>query len=149
MATALVPMYLANRLISVATCTASSLVGASIRACTGPFALILCNIGRPKAAVLPVPVCACPTTSLPSKTSGIAASCIGNGVSNPFSESAFVNCALNPNSSKVFAICFFHLLFCCFSVVCNYYKSHGRYEKFLRALFHAHLTNPPYILCLF
>src|SRR3712207_7770742 len=81
-------------------------------------------MGRPKAAVLPVPVCACPTTSLPCKIRGIAVSCMGNGSLNPFSASAFVNCALKPNSSKVFVI--FHFTLYIFVYI---HKSHGRYEK--------------------
>ena len=38
-----------------------------------------CRIGRTKAAVLPVPVCAQPTTSRPARTRGIACSWIGVG----------------------------------------------------------------------
>ena len=34
---------------------------------------ILSNIGKPKAAVLPVPVWACPITSFPSNANGIVA----------------------------------------------------------------------------
>ena len=36
-------------------------------------------IGRPKAAVLPVPVCAWPITSRPASREGIACSWIGLG----------------------------------------------------------------------
>ncbi len=38
-----------------------------------------CTIGSPKAAVLPVPVCAWPITSRPSSSGGIACSWIGEG----------------------------------------------------------------------
>ena len=39
------------------------------------------NSGRAKAAVLPVPVCAWPSTSRPANTSGIVRSWIGVGIS--------------------------------------------------------------------
>ena len=66
-------------------CTASSRVGASIRArvdfAKGLFSYRLkwWRIGRPNAAVFPVPVCAIPKRSLRSIRSGIAFSCIGVG----------------------------------------------------------------------
>ena len=41
----------------------------------------MCTIGSENAAVLPVPVWALPRISLPSKTCGIACSCIGVGFS--------------------------------------------------------------------
>ena len=44
---------------------------------------ILFSIGKPKAAVLPVPVCACPITSFPSKANGIVCSWIGVASSKP------------------------------------------------------------------
>ena len=68
-----------------ATCTASSRVGTSTRArgLRGPLGWVSfdrrCSIGRPKAAVLPVPVWAAPSTSWPARTSGIACAWIGVG----------------------------------------------------------------------
>ncbi|OQB43919.1 MAG: hypothetical protein BWY02_02937 [bacterium ADurb.Bin157] len=62
------------------TCMASSLVGVSMSACGSLILiLILSNMGRAKAAVFPVPVCACPTTSLPDIRTGITPDCIGVG----------------------------------------------------------------------
>ena len=60
---------------------ANSLVGANTKACTAfLFALNLSIIGSPNAAVLPVPVWACPTISFsPFKSKGIVCSCIGVG----------------------------------------------------------------------
>ena len=55
-------------------CSASSWVGAMTRARarrSGPL-VSLCRIGKGKAAVLPVPVCASPNTSRPASTSGMA-----------------------------------------------------------------------------
>ena len=82
-------MYLASFLISSATCTASSLVGQSTIACGFlTSGLIFCNIGIEYAAVLPVPVCACPITSIPSNTAGMACVCIGDVSSKPISSTA-------------------------------------------------------------
>ncbi len=39
-----------------------------------------CSVGNINAAVLPVPVCADATTSLPARTAGIAAACTGKDV---------------------------------------------------------------------
>ena len=50
--------------------------------------LIFCNIGIEYAAVLPVPVCACPITSIPSNTAGMACVCIGDVSSKPISSTA-------------------------------------------------------------
>ena len=66
-------MYLARLRTSSATWIASSLVGQRTIACV--FLLwgsTFINRGIPKAAVLPVPVCACPITSTPSITTGMA-----------------------------------------------------------------------------
>ena len=57
-------------------CVASSRVGEriserGIRARARPFAR-MCSIGSTKPAVLPVPVCATPTTSRRASTTGIA-----------------------------------------------------------------------------
>ena len=59
----------------------SSRVGVSTSACTaGLSGSAYSTIGRPKAAVLPVPVWAWPITSLPSRSGGIACSWIGVGL---------------------------------------------------------------------
>ena len=59
------------RLNSAVTWTANSLVGVSITACTSAWRVFMDSArGMPKAAVLPVPVCACPTTSLPFSRAG-------------------------------------------------------------------------------
>ncbi len=44
---------------------------------------------NPKAAVFPVPVCACATISFPAKIRGIACSCTGLGSLKPASLTAF------------------------------------------------------------
>ncbi len=66
-----------------ATCRASSRVGSRIRL-RGMRARAreperISSIGRVKPAVLPVPVCAAPSTSRPISTTGIACSWIGVG----------------------------------------------------------------------
>jgi hypothetical protein len=75
--------------IDSSTCTASSRVGVSISARTGwragdGLALAIganfCRIGSANPAVLPVPVCAPPITSLPARMTGIACTWIGVGV---------------------------------------------------------------------
>ena len=62
------------------TCSASSRVGASTSAC-GFFRLRSSwdRIGTANAAVLPVPVCASPTTWRPSSRAGMVAAWIGDG----------------------------------------------------------------------
>ena len=77
----------------VYTWAANSRVGVNIKAligrCLCDCCLVrLCNNGKVKPAVFPVPVCADANTSLPSKTGGIAFACIGDGVSYPFFEIA-------------------------------------------------------------
>ena len=57
--------------ISSATCTASSLVGQSTSDCKEPSGSHDSIMGIPKAAVLPDPVRAWPTTSLPLRATGI------------------------------------------------------------------------------
>src|SRR4051794_6687361 len=57
--------------------------------------------GSPNAAVLPVPVCACPITSRPSSSGGIACSWIGLGVSYPTSLRACRRGSDSPSSAKV------------------------------------------------
>ena len=92
------PVYFANLFISAVICTASSLVGTRISACIGPLRFIFANIGSAKAAVFPVPVWACPITSIPFSISGIASCCIGKGSSYPLSFSALVVSTSIPNS---------------------------------------------------
>ena len=67
-----------------ATWIASSRVGVMTRACTRRCAgSIAESIGSANAAVLPVPVCARPSTSRPDSSSGMVSVWIGVGVSNP------------------------------------------------------------------
>ena len=65
--------------ISPLICSASSRVGASTSTCgrLGSTRPQRSTAGRPKAAVLPVPVEERPTMSCPSRISGIAAAWIG------------------------------------------------------------------------
>src|SRR6478609_791369 len=61
-----------------------------------------CNKGKPKAAVLPVPVCASPIKSfVPLNKTGIAFSWICVGVSNPNALIEASKCSFNPKSSKL------------------------------------------------
>ena len=68
------------------TWAASSRVGTSTRARTrrgagaGPFCCSRCSRGKPKAPVLPEPVWADPTRSLPARMAGMACAWIGVGV---------------------------------------------------------------------
>ena len=62
-----------------------------------------CKSGSPKAAVLPVPVCASPIKSVvPDNSTGIAFYCIDVGVSNPNSVTACNNCSFKPKASNAF-----------------------------------------------
>ena len=81
---------------------ASSRVGAITNNC-GCFAAgsIFAKRGKENAAVLPLPVCAIPSTSLPSKRAGIQACWMGEGVSKPRSETAFRMNSGKPKSLKV------------------------------------------------
>jgi len=61
-------------------------------------------MGIPKAAVLPVPVCAWPITSSPARHRGIVSLCMGDGSSNPISVNAatiFLSKSKSPKSSFV------------------------------------------------
>jgi hypothetical protein len=49
--------------------------------------------GMAKAAVLPLPVCARPTTSSPLRSAGSASAWMGVGVSHPWSVTAFRTCS--------------------------------------------------------
>src|SRR3989339_209451 len=55
----------------------------------------------PKAKVLPVPVCAIPTMSLPSKAAGIHWCCMGVGVLNRIRFKTSSNSGAIPNSLKL------------------------------------------------
>ena len=81
---------------------ASSRVGERTTAC-GPFPemSIRSKIGMPKAAVLPVPVCACPIRSFPVSAVGIAAFWMGVGSSKPISSTAFKISGFTPSSVNV------------------------------------------------
>ena len=68
----------------------NSRVGARISACglSSPGSLHW-MIGMPNAAVLPVPVCACPIRSFsPDRSFGMVRAWIGEGVSNPLARNA-------------------------------------------------------------
>ncbi|KYF81287.1 hypothetical protein BE18_40570 [Sorangium cellulosum] len=75
------------------TCAASSRVGVSTstrspRWVGAPLCARRCRIGKANAAVLPVPVCAHPRTSLPSRIGGMACCWIGVGVLYPSASMA-------------------------------------------------------------
>ena len=58
-------MCFLNKFISFTICIHNSLVGQTTNACGNLSAVLInCNKGKPKAAVLPVPVCANPIKSL-------------------------------------------------------------------------------------
>ena len=104
-ATMFIPLiYLAKLFRSSAICRHSSRVGLRMRACVvRSEASVRCSSGMPKAAVLPVPVCARAITSLPFPSKkGITSSCTGIGCSNPSSVMARRISSLTPNSSNVF-----------------------------------------------
>lgn len=70
------------RLNASATCNANSRVGASTSAWVCFLVTsILDRIGMANAAVLPVPVCAIPTTSEPASSAGMVAVWTAEGVS--------------------------------------------------------------------
>ena len=82
--------YLPYALIDSSICSASSRVGVSISARMPPRGLFVIRLstGSENAAVFPVPVCAQPSTSLPSSAGGMAFSCMGDGVTYPASATA-------------------------------------------------------------
>jgi len=85
-------VYAPRREISSLIWTASSLVGASTSACTSFLAVSMaCNIGKPKAAVLPLPVFACPIMSRPANRGPMASCWIGKGFSNLLSSTPSVS----------------------------------------------------------
>jgi hypothetical protein len=60
----------------------------------------LSRMGRAKAAVLPVPVCAWPTTSRPPRSSGMVFCWMGEGASYPTPEIAQSSGSPRPNWSN-------------------------------------------------
>ena len=79
-ATGLIPLRAPYARSAWVTWMHSSRVGVSTSAWTSSSpGSTNSSIGRPKAAVLPVPVCAWPITSWPWSSSGIACSWIGLG----------------------------------------------------------------------
>ena len=60
-----------------------------------------CSMGRPNAAVLPVPVCANPMRSAPSSRLGMARRWMGVGVSIPRSAKARHSLPSMPRPAKV------------------------------------------------
>ena len=96
---------------SWATCTASSRVGSTTRACGVPIgrccgfgspgATELCSSGMPKPSVLPVPVLAWPMMSRPRSATGSVSDWIGNGVVMPFAASASTMSGRTSKSAKV------------------------------------------------
>ena len=110
MVATLVSRYFENFLISSVICMASSLVGAMISPWMVRLGRISCSIESAKAAVLPEPVWAWPTTSLPVSSTGMTASCIGNASSNPISDIPLIMSSLRPSSLN-FVIFSFLLFF--------------------------------------
>src|ERR1700722_6071168 len=96
-----------NNSSSLTICIHNSRVGQTTSAC-GNFCAssTSCNSGRPKAAVLPVPVCASPTRSfVPLNNTGIACSCMGVGCLNPKASVACTSLASKPSPSNVVIYC--------------------------------------------
>ena len=85
---------------SLAICTQSSRVGASMRDCVWRrLVSVFCRRGRPKAAVFPVPVCAMAMRSFDSfNTKGMAFSCIGIASSKPNSSMLCRSSSFKPSS---------------------------------------------------
>ena len=93
--------YLVNFTNSSWTCIANSLVGANIIEPIASLIFKLFIIGRPNAAVFPVPVWAWPIISLPERATGIASAWIGDGVVKPKSSIAFTKVSFKPKSLNV------------------------------------------------
>ena len=86
-----------------AICTASSRVGARIRARVLPRGLSISALssGKPKAADLPLPVAALARTSRPSRAGGIAAVCTGRRLGEAEVATARKSCGRRPSVSKL------------------------------------------------
>ena len=86
------------------TCAASSRVGVrmSARGFRAFFGLAfnICRIGRAKAAVFPVPVCAPAITSRPSRIGGIDCDWIGVAILYPRAVIAWSSSGVRPNFLK-------------------------------------------------
>jgi hypothetical protein len=67
---------------------------------TPPCFVIPFIAGSPKAAVLPVPVCAWATRSRPARATGIACSWMGLGTLNPAAVIPSMMAGLRPNPAK-------------------------------------------------
>ena len=80
---------------------ASSRVGARTKSCGAfRFASIFIKKGIENAAVLPLPVCAIPNTSLPANNRGIHSVWIGDGLLKPRSFNALRISSDKPRSIK-------------------------------------------------
>ncbi len=89
--------------MSVAICRHSSRVGLSTKASTLRFVVSSrCRMGRPNAAVLPVPVCASAIRSVaPPNSNGMTCSCTGMASVKPKSDMADNNSAFKFSSSNL------------------------------------------------
>ena len=98
----LCPVYLDSLSNSSDTCNANSLVGVRINACGQPpwVAFILLNMMEPYVPVLPVPVCACASMSLPPIPTGTASTWMGVGSVQPISSIALTMSSDKPNLEK-------------------------------------------------
>src|SRR5262249_18474439 len=67
----------------------------------GRASVTVCNIGRPKASVLPEPVLALPHTSRPARASSMVAAWMAKGSSMPWAARASTISALRPSDRKV------------------------------------------------
>ena len=96
---------------SLPTCTASSRVGTTIRACGAPGFLSCaqpsssrptarCSAGMPKPRVLPVPVLAWPMMSCPDRAMGRVMAWMGNGEVMPWAASASTMSWRTPKSAN-------------------------------------------------
>ena len=100
---------------SPATWTASSRVGATIRACGAPAVplasrpsqpgspgpMARCSAGMPKPRVLPVPVLAWPMMSWPPRATGRVMAWMGKGWTMPLASRASTIAGCTPKSAKV------------------------------------------------
>eukprot|EP00959_Pyramimonas_sp_CCMP1952_P450789 9437883-Pyramimonas_sp.AAC.2 len=92
-------------LAAVATCSHSSLVGQMMSTCVRDSdeigtLLILSSRGSTYAAVFPLPVSACPTTSLPARISGMHSSCMLVGTDMPSRHRFCESNELKPSRSN-------------------------------------------------
>ena len=100
--TARCPVFWQTTFTTSSICAASSRVGVTTSAC-GPWPdlpAMRCSVGRANAAVLPVPVWAEATTSLPARTSGMAPAWTGVGVEKPRASTPARICSFSPSSAN-------------------------------------------------